>query len=138
MYRKALVCFMEEKAKEISRRTGLHEELYFDEEDKKDIIQWEPALAQKVWEWIGDALRRGDYNAAVLCPFCQAYLCENCPYAKNHGRCSSDESDFKKIVTALRVPPQNIFTTEEWIAMYLDCGKRAGLDGMEVMFYGVR
>ena len=135
MYRKALVCFMEEKAKEISRRTRLQEELYFNEADKKVLLQWDPGRAKQVWEWIGDTLYRRDYNAATLCPFCQMYMCSECPYAEHHVRCSSSESDFSRVVRALGREFVNIFTAEEWIAVFEDCSKRAGLKEVEVMFY---
>ena len=100
---------MEAKAQKIKELTGF--DFYFLEEDKKEILDWDDKLAEKVWQEI--KIKVMCFHASGLscsvCPFCQYYeflywsepyffRCEKCGYARRHGDCFQVNSDYHKIM----------------------------------------
>ncbi len=126
MYRKALVYFMKAKAKEIKRQSGLPETVYFSEEDAAEMQRWPEDRAREAWTKIYDALTMNVYNSAKLCPYCVLFSCAECPYAKRHGMCNSEESDFARIVWKVG-SISDLYDLDGWFELFKECSKRAGI-----------
>lgn len=126
MYREALVYFMEEKARKIKQLSGLPEEVYFSVEDATELRSWPEDRAREAWTKIYDALITRAYNSARLCPYCAMFICSECPYAKRHGLCNSEESDFAHIVWKIG-SISDLYDLDGWFELFRECSRRAGI-----------
>ena len=74
------------------------------------------------------AIHRLSGLSSALCPFCIAHTdpatgkvaCSACHYAKHHGQCGSDDSDFKRLID--RIPSFTIPTNPDYIEILQDSG----------------
>lgn len=105
--RAKLIRFMEKKAEYLSEKFGIKPECYFNEEDRKAILSWDEADAEKVWEEIRHEItslsERGLTSSAcpfcVMCKFSEEELdCFSCGYSKTHGACLLEDSDWHQVL----------------------------------------
>jgi len=121
-----LVIFMERKAEAIMKLTGLN--VYFTEEDRKDILGWEDTTSEFVWKKIVDNIDKGAYGLSPdVCPFCiynDTFLkgCSTCDYGYRHGQCSADDSDYFEIMRALEAAETDVEVvfSNEWYQEVID------------------
>ena len=109
---KKLIAFMEGKALEVERLTGIEKKKYFHKKDAGCIWEWKNSESYYIWRQIKDfvlscgILRETRIGLpANVCPFCikHAHTCSECPYAKKHGVCGKEKSDMLEIYHALGI-----------------------------------
>ena len=113
-YRRFLVEFMEAKACRLME-VGINPKLYFNGEDREDILGWDEWEAKEVYLRMREA-----FNVYLvsgfswhMCPFCirglflknlrREVVCDICSYAKRHGKCNDDNSHYKIILKILEI-----------------------------------
>jgi len=95
-YKKMLVIFMEAKKAEITKVLGPeYGELYFNEEDKQELLALSEENAMSIYVLINMHIKRNASNlSVVVCPFCYIahYIandsCKFCKYGKRHKICA--------------------------------------------------
>lgn len=102
-----LIKFMELKAEKIKELSNNTIDYYFTEEDKKDILNWDNKIAEKIWTKIKSSIKylKASGLSRHVCPFCIYYKfkidvfekCINCTYGQRHGYCFLVDSDYDKI-----------------------------------------
>jgi len=100
-YAEMLVVFMLAKAVKIAEATGIKfGELYFAEEDTKELLALSEDKAKATYMWLKESVAVG-YNGLNerVCPFCQIanFNCTECNYGKRHKECMEKGSDFDRI-----------------------------------------
>ncbi|HDD43831.1 MAG TPA: hypothetical protein ENG63_03085 [Candidatus Desulfofervidus auxilii] len=128
-YKQMLIDFMEEKLKQL-RTCDIYKKLenqeitYFNEQDKKAILEWSEKDALHIWNaleyWI--LKEKSDGLGASVCPFCIKYLgnCQYCGYAQSHGICHLDTSNYKKIVRAIGLKKIFNLFSNEWYKQIIE------------------
>ena len=113
-YRRFLVEFMEAKAYELMR-LGVNPDLYFNDEDREDILGWDKNEARKIYYKLKDNIRAHSIFglAWFVCPFCikgvlsnnieyfNKFVCSKCLYGERHGKCPYEGSDYNIITKTL-------------------------------------
>jgi len=97
MYREKLIEFMKRKAR---RLLEFGVEGYFTDEDAQAILRWSEDDCLRVWEELKTRAVRDYGLTSDTCPFCIKHYgcCAQCEYAKNHGVCHDDASDYSRIM----------------------------------------
>ena len=103
-----IIKFMRMKAERIKELVGV--DFYFEDEDEKEILNWDDEVARKVWEEIKSNIEHARVCGLPghTCPFCVYYAfqcfdktdvgrCDECGYGKRHGICFLVDSDYHKI-----------------------------------------
>jgi len=107
-YKKMLVTFMEAKKAEIIKVLGSeYGELYFNEEDKQELLALSEVTAWDVWASICMYVSRYASGLTnITCPFCFVAdrKCLNCEYGKRHRICGKPQmrSDYKNIIAKFK------------------------------------
>jgi len=101
-----LVAFMEGKKAEIVKTIGdKFGELYFNKQDKENLLSLSEEKAEDIYEKI--ERRIGALTAeglpADLCPFCYIAddICSTCIYGGIHEKCDSAESSYRSVYNEL-------------------------------------
>jgi len=74
---------------------------YVDQEDIEELRRWPRDRAERTIKRMIVRLFSGDNVLSATCPWCNAYECSKCTYAKRHGRCTNKNVHFSRIATAL-------------------------------------
>lgn len=80
---------------------------YYSEDDRDTIYGWSDEDAKKVLDDMVYTLTKSTSNDDILlrgfCPFCRFHKsnCSECSYADNHGKCTSHDSDYRRLMKKL-------------------------------------
>jgi len=110
-----LIKLMELKAEAIASATGLPASTYFQEADKEAIRRWSLEDVRIIVERINEQIYDYPGYLSASCPFCIRYLtgCSSCEYAKEHGFCEDDDSDYRRIFGRLKRPIDTVAIWEK-------------------------
>ena len=116
-YNLYLCNFMDFKGKRMETELTIPRVWYFNEGDREDLMNWEEADAEKVWNRMKKNVHEHHCSGLryEFCPFCHFHeyihaargksvqnpSCLKCGYGRRHGICSDAEgaSDFRKIIS---------------------------------------
>jgi len=101
-----LVAFMEGKKAEIAEAIGdKFGELYFNKQDKENLLSLSEEKAEGIYEKIERRINTlsAEGLPTGLCPFCCITddICSMCMYKDIHKKCDIGESDYKKVYNEL-------------------------------------
>lgn len=107
-HQKRLNAFMELKALKIEELTKIPREKYWNGKDTHDLISLPDVKAETIWHDLCRRIHEGTKGLEMLvCVPClideNSTLdeCVGCDYSQNHGVCSIDGSDYKKIINVI-------------------------------------
>lgn len=109
-YNEALSDFMKDRAKWIHDLLNIAEELYYNEQDREDILKWDKTIARSIWKSMKQNVRKKNTCGIhhEVCAFCvllkfeklKRDACVQCSYGSRHGLCGSKsvKNDYTRIL----------------------------------------